>query len=69
MQAEFYKDDLGYIWFFYAKDIFVRRPPELPPKDGKESKADKIKERVKEMVTNKEKVRKNMIQELEQYEA
>lgn len=30
MQAEFYKDDLGYIWFFYAKDIYVKRPIELP---------------------------------------
>lgn len=63
MSAEFYKDELGFIWFFYAKDIYTRKV-----KNKKTISSEEAKLEAKRQQQNKEKVRQTMIDELHQYE-
>lgn len=59
MSAEFYKDDLGYIWFFYAANIYTRKVKNKKTITSEEAKAE-----AKRQQQNKEKVRQTMIDEL-----
>lgn len=63
MQAEFFKDENGYFWFYYARDVYVRT------QNRKALNSKDAKREAKKIAENKEKVRKNMIDELQQYEA
>ena len=60
MKAEFVKDDNGFIWFTYAKDIFLRKNTNIIRVSKAEAKkqADRIQE-------NKNMMRKKLIAELE----
>lgn len=60
MQAEFSKDENGYIWFFYAHNVHVREVPNKKTLNSKDAKRE-----AKKIAENKEKVRQTMIQELQ----
>ena len=64
MQAEFFKDENGYFWFYYAQNVYVRQVQNRKTLNSKDAKRE-----AKKIAENKEKVRKNMIDELQQYEA
>ena len=44
MQAEFFKDENDFIWFYYAKDIYMRKNIHKKPmsNDDAKKRADKI---------------------------
>ena len=63
MQAEFFKDENGFIWFFYASNIQVRKNLSKSAVNSEEAKKE-----AKKLASNKEKMRKQMINELEEYE-
>ena len=63
MKAEFWRDDLGFVWFVYARDIQVRKN-----KNKEALSSDEAKKEAKKIQMNKEKMRKNMIDELTAYE-
>ena len=64
MQAKFSKDENGYCWFYYANDMFARQVENKKTLDSKGAKRE-----AKKIADNKEKVRKTMIDELQQYES
>lgn len=64
MVAEFSKDENGYVWFYYAQEIYIRDVPNKKTLNSKDAKRE-----AKKIAENKEKVRQTMIQELQQYEA
>jgi len=64
MRADFFKDANGTIWFFYAHDICWRESLKVNATSGQDAK-----KQAKKLQQNKEALRKQMIQELESYEA
>ena len=63
MKAEFWKDDNGFVWFVYARHIYVRTN-----RNKEALSSEQAKKEAKKIQMNKEKMRKNMIDELTQYE-
>ena len=62
MKAEFIKDENGWIWFFYSKDIYIRKNKNrqgLSNVDAKK-KAEKAKE-------DRENAKKRLVDELETF--
>jgi hypothetical protein len=59
MNVLFFKDDNGFIWFCYAEDIYGRKN-----KNKAALSSDEAKKEAKKIQMNKEKMRKNMINEL-----
>ena len=59
MNAEFFKDDNGFVWFSYAHGIYVRKNLNRAALSSEEAKKE-----AKKIQMNKEKMRKNMINEL-----
>jgi hypothetical protein len=64
MKAEFFKDYNGEIWFYYCKDICVR-----PSKGANAISSTDAKKQAKQLQQSKDVVRKQMINDLEQFEA
>jgi len=64
MKAEFMKDENDYIWFFYAKDIYMRENKHKSPTANKDAK-----QRAEELKANKELAKRQLIQELHEFEA
>lgn len=68
MNAEFSKDDNGYIWLFYAKNIFMRKSTHDPGLiAGAPSKAE-LQKQAKKKQEDKERAKKQLIEELETFE-
>ena len=63
MKVEFLKDENGFIWLFYARDISCRKNKNNKDLNSKEAKAKSL-----EIQANKVKMRNQMVTELEQYE-
>ena len=62
MKAEFTKDENGWIWFFYSRDIYIRKNKNrqgLSNVDAKK-KAEKAKE-------DRENAKKRLVDELESF--
>lgn len=49
MKAEFFKDENGVIWFYYAQNIHVRKNKSLKEQNSKDAK-----KKAKEIQANKE---------------
>ena len=64
MKAEFFKDENGFIWFFYAHDIFVRKNLNRQMMSSEDAKKE-----ARKIQQNKEKLRMQMISELQAYES
>ena len=64
MKAEFFKDHNGWIWFYYAQNIHVRQIS-----TGNALSSEDAKEQARKLQQTKEQQRKQMIHELEMYEA
>jgi len=60
MQAEFFKDENGFIWFFYAHKISVRVNVHKATLNSEDAKRE-----AKKLAQNKDKMRTAMISELE----
>ena len=63
MKVEFLKDENGFIWLFYARDISCRKNINNKDLNSKDAKAKAI-----EIQANKLKMRNQMVVELQQYE-
>lgn len=63
MKAEFFKDENDFIWFYYAKDIYMRKNihRKALSNDDAKKKAHKIQQ-------NRDMAKKQLIKELEQFE-
>ena len=53
MQAEFFKDENGFIWFYYSHNITVRKNLYKVTVNGEEAKKE-----AKKMANNKDRMRK-----------
>jgi len=63
MQAEFFKDENGFIWFYYAHNIYTRKIINKKTMSSEDAKQEAIK-----LKETKERQRQNMIAELRQFE-
>jgi len=68
MNAEFFKDDNGFIWLFYAKNIFIRKSHhEQGLIAGTLSKAE-VQKQAKKKLEDKERAKRQLIEELKTFE-
>lgn len=63
MKVEFFKDDNDCIWFYYAKDVFMRKNQHKKPLSN-----DDAKKRATKIQENREIAKKQLIKELEAFE-
>ena len=63
MKAEFFKDENDFIWFYYAKDIYMRKN-----KHKKALSNDDAKKRADKIQQNRDIAKKQLIKELESFE-
>jgi len=63
MKAEFFKDENDFIWFYYAKDIYMRKN-----KHKKAMSNDDAKKRADKLQQNRDIAKKQLIKELETFE-
>lgn len=67
MKAEFMKDDNGFMWFFYAKNIHIRKG-KLPGMQDSVVSKDEAKKAAQRKREEQEKAKQQLIQELDSFE-
>ena len=68
MNAEFIKDDNGFIWLFYAKNIFMRKSAHDSGLLAGAPTKQEIQMQAKKRQEDKERAKKLLIEELEVFE-
>lgn len=68
MHAEFIKDDNGFIWLFYAKNIFMRKSYHEPGILAGAPTKQELQLQAKKRQEDKERAKKQLIEELEKFE-